>query len=258
MGRFEDKVALVTGASSGIGHGVAWRLASEGAQVVINHLGQAAQADALADEIDALGVQTLVIEADVSDRHAVQTMFEKTVDAFGRIDIAVANAAVSIREPVVDANWENALRTIEVSQFGVFHTCRCAARQMLRQPQQGRSKGKIVITGSILAELPTATSSAYNMSKAAINQLARTMANELASQQINVNVVNPGWIDTPGERAFATEEELAAAGPKLPWGRIGLPEDIAAAVAFLASDDADYITGSALRVDGGYMVGLTV
>ncbi|HRW07678.1 MAG TPA: SDR family oxidoreductase, partial [Caldilineaceae bacterium] len=94
--------------------------------------------------------------------------------------------------------------------------------------------------------------------KAAINHLARTMAAELASHRINVNVVNPGWIDTPGERKYFSEEQIAEAGKRIPWGRIGIPEDIGKAVAYLASDDADYATGSVLRVDGGFMVGLSL
>ena len=96
------------------------------------------------------------------------------------------------------------------------------------------------------------------MEKAAINHLARTLANELTPHRINVNVINPGWIDTPGERNFSTEEELQEGGKHIPWGRLGTPEDIAAAAAFLCSDEADYITGSTLRVDGGFVLGMTL
>ena len=172
--------------------------------------------------------------------------------------MAVANAAVSIREPVVEAKWENMMRTFEVTQFGVFHTCQLAAQQMLKQPQTGRSRGKIVVISSIHEEIAFPTSGAYNMSKAAINHLARTMAAELAGNRINVNVINPGWIDTPGERQYFSEEEIAEGGRRIPWGRMGLPEDIGKAAAYLASDDADYVTGTILRVDGGFVHGLVL
>jgi glucose 1-dehydrogenase len=109
-----------------------------------------------------------------------------------------------------------------------------------------------VIIGSILGEIVFRNSAAYNMAKAAIIHLGRTLAAELAGHRINVNVINPGYIDTPGERKFATEEQIAQAARNLPWGRLGTPHDIGRAAAFLASDDADYITGSTLVVDGGY------
>jgi len=174
----------------------------------------------------------------------------------GHLDIAVANAGISIREPILEAQWAHVEKTLAVTQFGVFHTCQLAARQMARQPLNGRARGKIVIIGSVHQELPAPTSAAYNMAKAAVNHLGRTMAAELAALHINVNVVNPGWIDTPGERQHASEETLAAAGQRIPWGRLGQPEDIGRVVVFLASDDADYVTGAALRVDGGFMLGL--
>jgi glucose 1-dehydrogenase len=157
-----------------------------------------------------------------------------------------------VRQTAVDAEWEGFQRTIEVSQFGVFHTCQFAAQQMVAQG----GGGKIVIVSSIHAEIPFAYSSAYNMAKAAINHLSATMANELARHKINVNVVNPGWIDTPGEREYSTEEALKRGGARIPLGRLGTAQEVGKCIAFLASDDASYITGACLRVDGGYMVGL--
>jgi glucose 1-dehydrogenase len=184
-------------------------------------------------------------------------MFAGAVSHFGHLDVAVANVGISIRELVVEAQWEHVKRTIEVSQFGVFHTCQLAAQQMVKQGiRSGRSGGKIVIISSIFEELATPTSAAYNMAKAAINHFARTLAAELTPYHINVNVINPGWIDTPGERAFASEDEIQAGAKRIPWRRLGTPQDIAKAVAFLASDDADYITGATLRIDGGYVLGL--
>ena len=253
MQRFEGKVALITGAARGIGRGVALYLAEEGASLIVNDLAptEGLGARGTVQEVEALGRPALAYDADISDRDQVAALFAAGVAHFGRIDVVVANAAFSIREPVIEARWEHVLRTLEVTQFGVYHTCQAAAQQMVQQ-----GGGKIVIIGSILGEIPFLNSAAYNMAKAAVNHLGRTLAAELAAHRINVNVVNPGYIDTPGERKFATEEQIALAARSLPWGRLGTPRDIGRAVAYLASDDADYITGSALVVDGGYKLAM--
>lgn len=257
MGRLEGKVALVTGAARGIGRGIALCLAEEGADVVVNDLppdGGAGVADAAdaAAEIAALGRRAMAHYASVADRAAVAGLFAAALERFGRIDIVVANAARSIRRPVVESIWEEVLATLEVTQFGVFHTCQAAAQHMV-----GRGgPGKIIIIGSILCEIPMPTSAAYNMAKAAVNHFGRTLAAELTPQRINVNIINPGYIDTPGERAFASEAQIARAAAAIPWGRLGTPRDIGRAAAFLASDDADYITGTALQVEGGYRLGM--
>ena len=252
MKRLEDKIALVTGASRGIGRGIALCFAEEGADVLVNYRTHPDEAQEVVSAITRIGRRALPWQTDVAERAQVEAMVEGTINHFGRLDIAVANAAYSVRQPVIEADWEDVQRVIAVSQWGVFHTCQLAAQQMVAQG----AGGKIIIISSIHAELPFARSAAYNMAKAAINHLAATMANELARQHINVNVINPGWIDTPGERAFATEEELARGGRRIPWGRLGTPHDIGRSAAFMASDDADYITGSCLRVDGGFMLGL--
>jgi glucose 1-dehydrogenase len=253
----KGKVALVTGASRGIGRGIVESLAAEGADVVINYRSHEEEAQAVATAVAATGARALPWQADVADRPAVARMFEAAVDYFGHLDIVVANAAFSIREPVIEAKWENVLRVIEVSQFGVFHTCQFAAQQMVKQGARGnRSAGKIIVIGSLFAELPFPTSAAYNMSKAAVNHLVRTLAAEVAQYHINVNVINPGWIDTPGERAFASEQAIEQGARAIPWQRLGTVEDIGRAVVYLAGDAADYVTGSALRIDGGFMLGL--
>jgi glucose 1-dehydrogenase len=256
--RLDDKVALVTGASRGIGRGIALCLAADGADVIVNYRSHPDEAQEVLEAISALGRRGLALQADVAQREEVAGMLAASVEVFGRLDIAVANAAYSIREPVLKADWNNVQKVSQVSQFGVFHTCQLAARQMVAQAKAHGLGGKIVIISSILEELPAPGSAAYNMAKAAINHLGRTMAAELASYRINVNMVNPGWIDTPGERRFASEEQLRESGQRIPWGRLGRPEDVGRAVAFLASDDADYITGATLRVDGGFLLGLTL
>jgi glucose 1-dehydrogenase len=256
MKRFQDQVALITGASRGIGRGIALHLAQQGADVVINYRTHPTEAQQVADDVVAMGGRALTWQADVADRDAMIGMFTAAVAHFGQIDIAIANAAFSIRELVIDAKWEHVERVLAVSQFGVFHCCQMAAQQMVGQVQAGRPGGKIVIISSVMEEICLPRSAAYNMAKGAINRLGQTMAAELAPYRINVNVINPGWIDTPGERRFATEGEIRQQGPRIPWGRIGTPQDIAHAVAFLASPEADYVTGATLRVDGGFVLGL--
>ena len=256
MNRYTDKVALITGSSSGIGRGIAEALAAEGAAVVINHLRDGENAENAATAIRALGRRALVHEADVAQREAVAGLFDAAVAEFGHVDVVVANAAFSIRELTVDAVWENVEAVIGVAQFGVYHTCQMAAQQMIRQQENGRPGGKILVTGSILGQIPFPTSGAYNMAKAAVNHFARTLAAELLPHRINVNVINPGWIDTPGERRYTSDAEIVAGAQKMPWGRLGTPADIGKAAAFLCGDDADYITGTALTVDGGYLLGM--
>lgn len=259
MSRLEGKVALVTGAGRGIGQGIALCLAEAGVDIVVNDLPPGAGkpgAQETVAAVEKLGRKALVQYADVSDREQVEAMVTASVAHFGQLDIVVANAAQSIRELVVEAQWPHVLRTLEVTQFGVFHTCQMAAQHMVARAAEGRPGGKIVIIASLLAELPLPSSAAYNMAKAAVNHLGRTLAAELTPHRINVNVINPGWIDTPGERNFTSEEEIQASAGNLPWGRLGTPRDIGQAVLFLSGDEADYITGSTLRVDGGFAVSL--
>jgi len=254
MKRLEGKVALVTGASRGIGRETAISLAEEGADILLNYLSHPDEASEVVKIIEGLGRRILPWQADVAERLQMQAMVKGAVEVLGRLDITVANAAFSVHQPVIDARWDDVERTISVTQFGVFHVCQFAASHMVEH----KRGGKIIIIGSIHADVPFLNSSAYNMAKAAVNHLARTMAGELASQRINVNVINPGWIDTLGEREAATETEMQEGAKRIPWGRLGTPRDIARCVVFLASADADYITGSCLRVDGGYTLGMTL
>jgi glucose 1-dehydrogenase len=254
MQRLLDKVALITGASRGIGRGCALCLAEEGADVLVNYRTHSEEAQAVVAAIEKMGRRALAFQGDVGERSEVEAMVQAAVKHFGRLDIAIANAAFSIRKPVIDLEWDEVLATLRVAQFGVFHTCQFAARQMVAQGHGG----KIIVISSIHQELPVANSSPYNMAKAAINHLAETLANELTPHHINVNVINPGWINTPGERNYYTEEELQREGKMIPWGRLGTEREIGRVAVFLASDDAEYITGSTLRVDGGFMMGLTL
>lgn len=246
------KVALITGASRGIGRGTALCLAEEGADVVVNYRTHPDEANDVVSAIRQLGRRSIALRADVGDRHDLQAMIESIPKQFDSLDIVVANAAYSVRRPVVETRPEELNRIIAVSQLGVFYTCQFAAQRMIAQ-QLG---GKILIISSIHAEMPVANSAPYNMAKVAINMLAATLAKELAAHRINVNAIDPGWIDTPGERVYTTEEQLRAGARRVPWGRLGTPRDIGRAVVFLASEDADYVTGTVLRVDGGMILGL--
>jgi glucose 1-dehydrogenase len=241
------KVSLVTGASRGIGQGIAVALAHAGSHVAINYVSNRDEAEQVAAEVRRAGVQALLLKADVSDRLAVDEMMSQTVATFGRLDIAVTNAAYSDREPFYEADLAGFERTIDVTMWGAFYTLRAATRRMIAQG----SGGSIVVISSPHAFVPVPRSMAYNMAKAAIDQMAKTAAIELVDKRIRVNIIHPGWIDTPGERKFTSEEQLQAAAVKLPWGRLGRPEEIGRGVVYLCDPKSDYITGSILKIDGG-------
>jgi glucose 1-dehydrogenase len=240
-------VAVVTGASRGIGRATALALAQAGARVVLNYRSGHEEAAAAVREIEAAGGQALALAGDVASQDAVEALVATAVERFGRLDIAVSNAAYSDREPFYEADLAGFRRTVDVTMWGAFHLLRAAARQMIAQG----GRGAVVLVSSPHAYVPIPRAMAYNMSKAALDQMARTAAIELAEHRIRVNLVHPGWIDTPGERKFASEETLARAGAKLPWGRMGRPEEIARGVVFLCDPASDYLTGSALLIDGG-------
>lgn len=245
--QLENRKILVTGASKGIGRGCALELARGGADVAINYRSSSADADTLADEIRNLGREALVFQADISKQQDVNCMVSQVVETWGRLDGFVSNAAYSDREPMVDADLEGFRKTIDVSMWGAFFGVRAAARQMIAQ----KSGGAIVVVSSPHAVIPIPTAMAYNMAKAAIDHMARTAAIELAEHRIRVNVIHPGWIDTPGERKFFTEEQLQQGAASIPWKRLGKPEEIGRLVRFVISDDCDYMTGSTVLMDGG-------
>jgi glucose 1-dehydrogenase len=245
--KFKGRNALVTGASRGIGRACAVELAREGANVAINFRAHPEEAEEVAREIRAAGAKALLVQADVADQKAVEQMVAKTAAEFGSLDLFVSNAAYSDRELMLEANMEGFHRTIDVSMWGPFYGVRASAQQMVKQ---GRG-GSIVVVSSPHAVIAIPTAMAYNMAKAAIDHMARTAAIELVGHRIRVNIVHPGWIDTPGERKFFSEEQLDVGGKNLPWKRLGRPEEIAKAVAYVLSDDAEYMTGATLSIDGG-------
>jgi glucose 1-dehydrogenase len=247
MGVLTGQVALVTGAGRGIGRGIAVALAQAGADVAINYLHDRADAEATAREVEQAGSRALLVPGDVSELAVVEGLVADTVRAFGKLSIGVANAVYSDREPFCTASMEGFRRTVDVTMWGTFHLLRAAARQM----QSQGAGGSIVLVSSPQAYVPVPGSMAYNMSKAAVDQMARSAAIELIEDRIRVNIMTPGWIDTPGERKFTAEEGIERAARKLPWGRLGRPEEIGRGVVFLCDPASDYVTGAKLLMDGG-------
>ncbi len=245
--KLEGKNALVTGSSRGIGKGCALEMARAGANVAINYYSHPDEAEQVADEIRSLGRKALVLQGDVSEQATVESMISRSAEEFGSLDLFVSNAVYSDRQLMVDADLEGFRRTIDVGMWGAFYGVRAAAQQMIKQG----GGGAIAVISSPHAVIAVPTSMAYNMAKAAIDHMARTAAIELAPHNIRVNIVHPGWIDTPGERKYFTEEQLEAGAQKLPFGRLGQPEEIGKGVVYILSDDAAYMTGSTLLIDGG-------
>lgn len=241
------QAALVTGAGRGIGRASAIALAQAGADVAVNYLDNRGEAEETAALVQRAGARAVILQGDVSEQEAVEGLVAATVSAFGRLNVAVANAYWSAREQFYTADMDRFRRTIDVTMWGAFHTLRAATRQMVAQGQGG----SIVLIGSPHAVVAVPLAMAYNMAKAAVDHMGRTAAIELAEERIRVNIIHPGWIDTPGEREHATEEELASSAAKLPWKRLGRPDEIARGVVFLCDPRSDYITGSTLAIDGG-------
>jgi len=243
------KKALVTGAGQGIGKGCALELARAGADVVINDRPGSEEVEATAEEIRALGRECTVITANIFQREECEKLVAQAIDSTGRLDILVSNPAASRRGEFLDYKAEDFEYVINGALTSGFHMSQLTARHMVEN-----GGGKIVFISSVHAFRPFALSTAYNTAKAGLNHMALTIATELAKQRINVNVIEPGWIDTPGERKAFGEERMKQEAVNMPWGRLGVPADIGKATAFLASDDADYITGAVLRVDGGIVL----
>lgn len=241
-----EHVAIVTGAGRGIGKGCALALARRGVQLVINDRPDSPDLATTADEIRELGVTCTAIEADVFSRAGCEQLVMEALAATGRIDILVSNPAFSRRCSFLDYPAELFKQTLQGTLLSSFHMSQLIARHMVERG----GGGKIVFISSVQGELPIANCVAYGAAKAGLNHMTGTIAVELSPHRINVNAVEPGWIDTPGERAVFSEDVVQAEGEKLPWGRLGTPEDIGNAVAFLTSDQADYITGTILPVDG--------
>ena len=248
----KDKVALITGANSGIGRAIATRFAQEGAHVAVNYLPVGDNADDAQAEVEdfekTYGETGIAVAADISQRDQVEKMFAQTIAKFGRIDIVVNNAGIEINKPfleVTDAQWN---KVIAVNLYGSFVVSQIGAQQMVKQGDGG----KIVNVSSVHEDIPFPGYTAYCASKGGIRMMMRNLAMELAPHKINVNNIAPGAIATPiNQKVLDSPEAKAAAIGEIPWGRFGTPEEVAGVAAFLAGPDSDYVTGSTYYVDGG-------
>ena len=247
--RLEGKTALVTGAGRGIGKGCALELALEGARIILNDRPGSPNLSTTHAEITALGGEAWAMEADVFSRSGCEKLVAEAIAAVGTVDILVSNPAMSVRQSFLDFDPDTFERVIQATLIGGFHMSQLVARQMVKQ----NKGGKIIFISSVHAQMPYATAVAYNAAKAGLNHMACSIARELTPYRINVNIIEPGWIDTPGEHESFSTAVIEEEASTLPWGRLGTPADIGKAVAFLASEDADYITGTIVRVDGGYV-----
>ncbi|HEY3808394.1 MAG TPA: SDR family oxidoreductase [Steroidobacteraceae bacterium] len=247
--------ALVTGANSGIGRGVALGLGQAGADVVVNFVSGEDAAQAVVEQIRGFGVQACAYQADVSVEAQVGGMFQDMIKRFGTIDILVANAGLQRDAAITSMTLEQWNTVINVNLTGQFLCAREAIREFLRRgvvPAVSSSAGKIICMSSVHQQIPWGGHANYASSKGGIKQLMESLAQEVAPHRIRVNGIAPGAIRTPiNTSAWDTPQAYAALMTLIPYGRIGEPEDIARAAVWLASDQSDYVVGSTLFVDGG-------
>jgi len=243
MGIFEGRVALVTGAARGIGRAVARRLAADGLAVVAADLGQ--NAEAVAGEIIAAGGEALAVSLDVTDPAAIEAAVADTLSRYGRLDVLVNNAGIARDQLMLRMKPEDWDAVVATNLTSAYSTVRAVLKTMVRQ-----RSGRIINMASVVGQSGNAGQANYAASKAGLIGFTKALALEVASRGITVNAVAPGMIDTQMTRSIsgAAQEEWAA---KIPLQRLGTPEDVASAVAFLASDEASYITGHVLAVNGG-------
>ncbi len=253
-GRLEGKVILITGSDSGIGQASAVEFAKEGADIVVNYLHDVEGAQTTAASVTEAGRRSIVVRADISDENQVTDLFDQAVDAFGSIHVLMNNAGVDASgSPVAELSTEVWDRAIRTNVYGPFFCCRRFAQ--LRIAAGGG--GKILNVTSVHADNPNAGGADYDCSKGAVRMLTRTLALELAPHQINVNSLAPGMVLTPFNQAAIDDPDLLEQQVQsIPWKRAAEPSEIAKLAVFLASSDADYVTGASYVMDGGLMINL--
>ena len=244
MKNLDNKVAIITGSSRGIGKAIATRLANDGAAVVINYSHSADKADAAVQEIEQAGGKAIALQADVSKVADLERLFDQTIDKLGKVDILVNCAGVVVYKPIVEVTEEDFDKIMAVNVKGTYFACQQAAKRMA-------DGGRIINISSTTTALMLPTYSAYVATKGAVEQISRVLCKEVGDRQITVNIVSPGPTDTPLFRKGKTEEQIEQFGNMAALGRIAQVEDIADAIAFLCSDDARWITGQNIRVNGG-------
>jgi len=246
----QGKVAIVTGAASGIGQAISTAFVTEGAAVVVDYVGKPGTADDTLAQIKALGGRGIAVEADVSDPVQVQNLVNQAVSAFGRLDILVNNAGIEFKHPFVEFPLDLWQKIMAVDLTGPFLCAQAAARQMIQQGGGGR----IINISSVHEDLPMPTNAPYCAAKGGLRMLMRTMAVELAPYKITVNNIGPGAIFTPIDKDVEADVKLnSQLMSEIPLGRWGRPEEVAQLAVYLASEAAAYMTGSTHFIDGGML-----
>lgn len=251
----DQHVAVVTGASSGIGLAIAEAMAGAGAATVFNFNRHGDAAQQAVEAVVAQGGRAIAVQADISQESDVARLFEETVSQFGRVDILVSNSGLQKDASIADMSIDDWNGVIAVNLTGQFLCAREAIRRFRTQPatsRPARSAGSIIAISSVHEVIPWAGHVNYAASKGGVHMLMRSLAQEVASDAIRVNAIAPGAIRTPiNKDAWDTKEALSKLLKLIPYGRIGEPEDVARAAVWLASDAADYVTGTTLFIDGG-------
>jgi glucose 1-dehydrogenase len=258
--RLKDQVAIVTGSSSGIGKACAIHLASLGAKVVVNYASNMDEGQKTIDEIEKIGGTAILVKADVSHEEEVKAMFNKTINEFGRLDILVSNAGLQKDAAFLDMTLAEWQKVIDVNLTGQFLCCREAARQFVAQEKAKSSEpdhselsiGKIILMSSVHDIIPWAGHVNYAASKGGVMMFMKSISQELAPLKIRVNSVSPGAIKTTiNKEVWSDPEKYKSLLQLIPYKRIGTPQDVAKAVAWLSSDESDYVNGETLYIDGG-------
>ncbi|MFK3959328.1 3-oxoacyl-[acyl-carrier-protein] reductase [Pseudalkalibacillus hwajinpoensis] len=244
----ENKTALVTGASRGIGRAIALELAKEGMNIAVNYAGSEAKANSVVDEIKAAGGNAIAIKANVASMEEVQGMIKEVVSTFGSLEVLVNNAGITRDNLIMRMKEEEWDSVIDTNLKGVFNCTKSVTRQMMKQRY-----GRIVNVASVVGVAGNAGQANYVAAKAGVIGLTKTTAKELASRNITVNALAPGFIETDMTDELSDEVKSGMKG-QIPLGRLGAAKDIAKATKFLVSDDANYITGQTLHIDGGMIM----
>jgi glucose 1-dehydrogenase len=256
--KLQGQVALVTGASSGIGAGVAKALAAEGAVVVINYSSSPEKAEKVLDEIKQKGGEGSIFKSDVSKESEVASMFQTTIKKYGTVDILVNNAGLQMDSKFHDMTLDQWNHVLSINLTGQFLCAREAIREYLRRgvvPERSKSAGKIICMSSVHEVIPWAGHANYSASKGGVMMMMKTIAQEYAPMKIRVNSIGPGAIRTPiNHAAWQTPEAYTQLLKLIPAKRIGESEDIGGAAVWLASDDSEYVNGTTLFVDGGMLL----
>lgn len=246
--RLEGKIALVTGSSQGIGRAIAVRFAQEGADVVINYNRTPSGAEEALAEVKAAGRRGLIVQADLSQIEDVKRLIASAVEHFGKLDILVNNAGIETHAPFWEVTEADYDKVLNVNLKGVFF----AAQAMVQHLMETKRRGKIVNISSVHEDLPFPNFAAYCVSKGGLKMLTRNLSIELGPLGININNIAPGAIETPiNTKLLNDPQKLGALLSQIPLSRLGQPQDVASLAVFLASDEADYVTGATYFVDGG-------